>query len=98
MQSEHKPEPKTPEHRRLVKTDIPGVYKRGNRLVAITRHKGKRVKTYHRTKAEAKAAKAARDAGARPSSREPFDKYVERWLQEYTGRTAKGLAPTTRAD
>lgn len=98
MQPEHKSPSTTPEHRRLVKTGIPGVYKRGGRFVAITRHKGKRVKTYHRTKAEAKAAKAARDAGARPSSREPFDKYVERWLCEYTGRTSKGLAATTRSD
>src|SRR4051812_7781591 len=98
MQPENRPERRTPEHRRLVTTDVPGVYKRGSRYVAITRHKGKRYKTYHRTKSEAKAAKGARDAGARPSSREPFDKYVERWLREYSGRTSKGLAATTRAD
>jgi len=55
---------RTPEHRQLIKTDVPGVYRRGSRYVAITRHKGKRVKTYHRTKTEAKAAKAGRDAGA----------------------------------
>lgn len=88
----------TPEHRRLLRTDVPGVFRRGTRYVAITRHRGRLVKSYHRTKSEAKEAKARRDAGDRPTSREPFARYAERWLTEYRGRTAKGLAPTTRED
>jgi integrase len=88
----------TPEHRRLIRTDVPGVYRRGRRYVAITRYRGRLVKTYHRTKSEAKEAKARRDAGDRPTAREPFARYAERWLVEYRGRTAKGLAPTTRED
>lgn len=88
----------TPEHRRLIRTDVPGVYRRGRRYVAITRYRGRLVKTYHRTKSEAKEAKAGRDAGDRPTAREPFARYAERWLIEYRGRTAKGLAPTTRED
>lgn len=90
--------PGTPEHRRLIRTDVPGVYRRGRRYVAITRYRGRLVKTYHRTKSEAKEAKARRDAGERPTAREPFASYAERWLVEYRGRTAKGLAPTTRED
>lgn len=33
-----------------------------------------------------------------PTAREPFARYAERWLIEYCGRTAKGLAATTRED
>lgn len=88
----------TPEHRRLLRTDVPGVYRRGRRYVAITRYRGRLVKSYHRTKSEAKEAKARRDSGERPTAREPFASYAERWVAEYRGRTAKGLAPTTRED
>jgi integrase len=90
--------PLTPPNRRLQQTDVPGVYRRGNRFVAITRSGGKRIKTYHLTKAEAALAKADRTwRSMPPSSREPFDRYVERWVVEYAGRTARGLQPETRA-
>src|SRR5213592_1861074 len=92
-----KSESRTPPQRRLLKTDVPGVYRRGNRYVAITQFRGKRIKSYHRTKAEARRAKAQRTAGARPTSREPFERYAERWLVEYRGRTARGLSDSTRA-
>jgi integrase len=88
----------TPEHRRLIPTDVPGVYKRGGRFVAITRYKGKQVKTYHRSKAEARAAKARRDAGEAPGKRERFEAYAERWLSTYQGRKATGITEGTRAD
>lgn len=89
--------PKTPPGRRLTRTDVPGVYRRGSRYVAITQRHGRRTKSSHRTKTEARKAKSERQAGARPASRERFEDYVERWLEEYTGRTARGLAPSTRA-
>jgi integrase len=88
----------TPEHRRLIPTDVPGIYKRGGRFVAITRYKGKQVKTYHRSKAEARAAKARRDAGEAPGKRERFEAYAERWLSTYQGRKATGITEGTRAD
>src|SRR4051795_12800041 len=90
-------EPRTPQQRRLLKTDVPGIYKRGSRYVAVTQFRGKRIKSYHGTKAEARRAKAQRQAGVRPTSREPFERYAGRWLVEYRGRTARGLAPSTRA-
>lgn len=96
MQEDRSAESATPEHRKLLKTSVPGVFRRGSRYVAITRHKGKRVKSYHRTMTEAKEAKAARDSGQRPTSREPFERYAERWLDQYDGRNAGGLAPSTR--
>src|SRR5215203_5566433 len=91
-------ERRTPDHRRMVRTSVPGVYRRGERYVAVTRHQGRQVKTYHRTLTQAKMAKARRDAGEQPRSRERFDRYAERWLTEYGGRTRHGLGPTSRAD
>ena len=77
---------------------MPGVYRRGSRYVAITQRHGRRTKSSHRTKTEARDVKAERQSGGRPAaSRLHFEEYVERWLVEYTGRTARGLAPSTRA-
>jgi integrase len=86
----------TPPRRRLVRTNVRGVYRRGDRYVAVTYGRGKRIKTTHATKAEAKLEKSRRDAGGAPTSREPFERYVERWLVEYAGRTHHGLSPRTR--
>src|SRR3954451_9539627 len=65
MSIAEKSELRTPPQRRLVKTDVPGVYRRGDRYVATTQYRGKRVKSYHRSKAEARRAKAQRTAGGR---------------------------------
>jgi integrase len=90
---------RTPAHRRYLTTSVPGVYKRGGTYVAITRdRRGKRIKTFHRTLSDARRAKAERDTGVKPASEESFAVYAERWLVNYEGRTARGLAPTTRAD
>jgi hypothetical protein len=89
------PEPKTPPHRRLIRTGTPGIYRRGDRFVAVTSHRGKQTKSTHDTKRDACAARVRRMAGPSPS-RERFEDYAERWLVEYRGRTARGLAPSTR--
>ena len=89
------PEPKTPPHRRLVATGTTGVFRRGDRFVAISYRHGRRIKTTHDTKRDACAARARRMVGPAPS-RERFENYAERWLVEYRGRTARGLAPSTR--
>jgi len=90
------PESKTPPHRQLIRTDTPGIYRRGSRYVAITYHGGKRTKTTHDTTAEARRARERRAAREVPPSRERFEDYAERWVEEYRGRTARGLAPSTR--
>lgn len=79
-------------HRRQVRTDVPGVYRRGNRFVAVTQYRGRRIKTSLPTKAQARAAKVARQTGERPASRERFEDCVESCLIEYSG----GIAPGTR--
>jgi len=90
------PEPRTPPHRRLIPTDTFGIYRRGSRYVAITYRGGKRIKTTHETKAEARRARDRRAASDIAPSRERFEDYAERWVAEYRGRTARGLAPSTR--
>jgi integrase len=90
------PELKTPPQRRLVRTDTPGIYRRGNRYIAVTYRHGRRIKTTHDTKRDACEARARRTCGAPLPSRERFEDYTERWLVEYRGRTSRGLAPSTR--
>jgi hypothetical protein len=89
------PELKTPPDRRLIATGTTGVFRRGDRFVAVTYRHGRRVKTTHDTKRDACAARAGRMRGAAPS-RERFEDYAERWLVEYRGRTARGLTTSTR--
>jgi hypothetical protein len=57
---------------------------------------GKRIKTTHDTKRDACVTRATRACGGPAPSRERFEDCAERWLVEYRGRTASGLAPSTK--
>jgi integrase len=85
--------------RKLVGTGQPGIYKRGSRYVVVWQHRGKQHKSFHRTLGEAKAAQGLRRQPGyrRPASRRPFGEYAADWLRTYNGRTARGLALSTRA-
>jgi integrase len=82
----------------LEKTSTPGIYKRGNRYVVVTRHRGKQHKSFHRTLAEAREAKANRTGSARsaPQSKRPFDEYAREWVASCQGRTSRGFDEDTR--
>jgi len=82
----------------LEKTKTPGIYKRGGRYVVVWRHRGKQYKSFHRTLAEAREAKADRTGSARPapSSKRPFADYARTWVQTAQGRTRQGLDEDTR--
>lgn len=81
---------------RMEKTRHPGIYRRGGRYVVIWRHKGRQHKAAYRTLAEAREAKGHRDAGERrPSTRAGFDDYAREWLENYRGRTARGVGDRT---
>jgi hypothetical protein len=56
-------EPKTPPERRMIATGNTGVFRRGDRFVAITYRHGRRIKTTHDTKRDACAARAQRMRG-----------------------------------
>ncbi len=98
MQQEPKA-PATPEHRRPIPVPgHPGVYKKGSRYQVRYRHKGRQKARSFRTLSEAIRFKGKVAAGdTQPTSREPFKRYAERWIDSYTGRTAGGVGSRTRA-
>ena len=85
---------------KLQRTSTPGIYRRGGRYVVVWRHRGKQHKSFHRTLAEAREAKAdrgRRGATRRPQSRRAFDEYARQWVANYQGRTNRGFDEDTRA-
>ena len=88
----------TPEHRKMLATAHAGIYRKGTRYIVRWRHKGRMRAKSFRTLTEAVKHKGATVAGdTQPTSHELFPRYAERWLSTYSGRTSKGLSPSTRA-
>src|SRR5690606_4704854 len=84
---------------KMERTRYPGIYKRGSRYVVVWRHRGRQHKSFHRTLAEAREAKARRDAGERrPTARVGFAEYFAEWIESYAGRTSRGFSETTRPE
>jgi len=84
--------------RRLKPTDIPGLYRKGNRYVVRWRHRGRQRERSFRTLTEAKTFKAQTVSGdAAPTSNQTLVTYAAGWLDAYTGRTSNGLRESTRA-
>jgi integrase len=76
----------------------PGIYRKGPRYLVQWRHKGRQRARSFRTLTEASRFKGQIVSGdTRPTSREPFRGYAERWLDTYSGRTSRGLSDATRA-
>lgn len=96
---QHQPNP-----RKLKRTKAPGVYRRGGSYVVIVRDpSGRQRKHAARTLAEARDLKAQLAADVsrgeyRAQARTTFAEYAQSWMQTYTGRTARGLRDTTRAE
>jgi len=84
--------------RRTPVPNHPGIYKKGSRYQVRYRHHGtERLKSF-RTLSEAARFKGQVAAGdTQPTSREPFKTYGKRWIESYTGRTARGVSDGTRA-
>lgn len=88
----------------LVRTNTPGIYKRGSRYVVKERDQTGRMQTRSAaTIAQAKTIKAQiRTDSARgefrASSTETFDLYAREWIDTYTGRTSRGFKESTRHD
>jgi integrase len=77
----------------------PGIYAKGSRYIDTWKDRGKaRSKSYATLSAATRGRAQRIAAGGLPASRERFDRYAERWLTEYRGRTANGLARSTRDD
>jgi integrase len=82
----------------------PGIYKRGGRYVAIARdHRGRQVKRFAKTIAEAELRKAEIKVAAdrfepQQRSRVTFREYAPEWIETYAGRTTRGVGADTRKD
>jgi integrase len=86
---------------RLVRTSVPGVYKRGGRYCVRYRVRGEERKRYVGTFEEARRLKASiTTAIAQGTYRElaptPFKEYAAEWIGSYAGRTTTGLRDSTR--
>jgi integrase len=83
----------------LIPTGTPGIYARGGSYVTITRQRGKQIKSFHRTLAEAREAKGDRTGSSKqaPQTRRPFDAYARDWVRNCQGRTRRGFDDDTRA-
>src|ERR1035437_10216463 len=88
---------------KMVKTDVPGVYKRGGTFPFTYRdHRGKQRWGAAKTKADARRLKAERETDAArgdlpATSRETFGSYARAWIASYQGRTNRGFRENTRA-
>lgn len=70
----------------LLRTEFPGVYRRGSRFVVVYRAGGRQCKQSAATLMEARALKFERDAQAREQRRGPtLHAYALRWLDRYAG-------------
>jgi len=77
----------------------PGIFRKGNTYIDTWKERGKPRSKSYPTLTAATRGRAQRIAnGNLPASRERFDRYAERWLDDYRGRTENGLAASTRAD
>jgi integrase len=82
---------------KMERTRYSGIYKRGGRYVVVWRYRGKQHKSFHGSLAEAREAKAQRQAGdRRPVSKVGFEDYFTDWIESYAGRTSRGFSETTR--
>ena len=91
--------------RKLSATGTPGIFKRGNRYVAVYRRNpaGKQCKRFASTLAEARVLKASLSTDVHrgeyvEEAKISFADYARRWLGTYEGRTARGIRPGTLRD
>ena len=88
----------------LVKTKTPGIFKKNNRYVVVFRDtSGRQRKRFARTLAEARDLKAVLTADVRRGeyrtlSKISFEDYAREWIEQYGGRTKRGVREATRDD
>jgi integrase len=88
----------TPHHRlRVPVKGHPGIYRKGDRYQVRWRHHGHERTRSFRLLSEASRFKAKVLSGdTQATSREPFRRYAEQWIEDYSGRTAGGVSEATR--
>jgi integrase len=94
----------TPPTRKLERTGTPGIFRRGNRYVVTFRDpSGRQRKRSARTLAEARSLKSSLTTDVnrgeyRTVSNVTFADYWPQWIDNYSGRTARGFRENTRAE
>src|SRR4051794_23594321 len=96
MQNERSSPP--PASDRFVKVPgNPGLFPKGNRVYDTWTERGKSRRKAYKTLTAAKKGRADRIShGGMAPSRERFDRYAERWLVEYQGRSSRSISARTR--
>ena len=83
----------------LESTDVPGVYRRGSKFVAVYRAGGRQHKESADTLAEAQAIKLKRDGEARAERRGPtLHEFSLSWLERYAGSGHDSVRENTRRE
>lgn len=89
------------DHRAMIPTKVPGIYRRGTGYTIVFRDpEGRQRKRAARTMGEAKALRASLVADVqrgefRELSRMPFADYARSWAATYAGRTGGGVREST---
>lgn len=92
------------DHRRMIRTRTPGIFRRGGRYVVTFRdERGKPRKRSARTFDEARKLKAKLNADVargeyHAASRVTFQEYFLEWVERYQGRGQRGFRDSTRED
>jgi integrase len=85
----------------LIRTQTPGVYRKGARYMVRYRVRGEERKRSVRTYAEARSLKAklttdVQSGEHRELQRVTFEHYAREWIDTYSGRTTRGFRESTR--
>jgi integrase len=87
-----------PDSRRLIPVKgYPSMYQKGSRLIVRYYVEGQERKKSFDNEREAIEFWTRTRTGSVVASAERFSDYAETWLVTYTGRTSKGITPSTRA-
>jgi integrase len=86
----------------MVRTQTPGIFKRGSRYVVVYRVNGKQRRESVRTMAEARRLKSARATDVArgeffEASQQRFDEYAREWIERYQGK-GRGFRDSTRTN
>jgi hypothetical protein len=83
----------------LQRTEVPGVFRRGSKFVAVYRVDGRQRKQSAATLMEARAIKLVRDGEAREQRRGPtLHAYALSWLDRYAGSGHDSVRENTRRE
>lgn len=85
----------------LVKTETPGIYKRGSRYVfryrdATSRQRWESTRTLKEARERKRKREVAADSGEQAESKATLHEYAHDWINTYTGRTRRGFRDETR--